>query len=90
LGKETCLRREAGEDVAEGRRVQSFAERVAGLANNECGPGPEGNPLAADSPFNVATDPECPGDASDALERSIVVRFLARVLAIEKVNTVIM
>lgn len=60
--------------------------------NKESGSGPEGNLPAADSPVNVATDPEFPGEASDALERSIVFPFLflasARLLAIENDNTV--
>lgn len=64
--KETYLRR------AGGRRVLLFEARVAGLANNECGPGPEGN-LPADNPGKAATDPEFPGDASAVLERSICI-----------------
>lgn len=56
-----------------GRRILLFEAREAGLANNECGPGPEGNP-PVDNPGKAATDPKLPGDASAALERSMIVR----------------
>jgi hypothetical protein len=78
-----------GEYAEEKWRAQSFVAPVAGPANNDSRFGPGGN-RAAVSPVNVATDPEFPGDASDALERSmvLVLLFVARVLAIKKDNTV--